>query len=160
MSLKICQILYLAGALVHFVEDMQFRIKKKLTLLTRNHAQYLDLFSFLNDCHFLLKCLLIFLQVVSQVWSVVGMQIPFGRNYWSRLVLLPRYKRVRTPPICWSPRGYSPVIETQPSKAIKGNKMYPHKNYPFFVIVSVVPLKKKTNKREFFDSLDIAKCKL
>ena len=48
MSLKICQILYLAGALVHFVEDMQFRIKKKLTLLTRNHAQYLDLFSFLT----------------------------------------------------------------------------------------------------------------
>ena len=114
--------------------------KKKLTLLTRNHAQYLDLFSFLSDCHFLLKCLLIFLQVVSQVWSVVGMQIPFGRNYWSRLVLLPRYKRVRTPPICWSPRRYSPVIETQPSKAIKGNKMYPHKNYTFFVIVSVVPL--------------------
>ena len=29
MSLKICQILYQAGALVHFVEDMQFRIKKK-----------------------------------------------------------------------------------------------------------------------------------
>ena len=29
MSLKICQILYLAGALVHFVEDMQVRIKKK-----------------------------------------------------------------------------------------------------------------------------------
>ena len=69
MSLKICQILYLAGALVHFVEDMQVRIKKKkkLTLLTRNHAQYLDLFSFLSDCYFLLKCLLIFLQVVSQV---------------------------------------------------------------------------------------------
>lgn len=87
--------------------------------------------------------------MVSQVWSVVGMQIPFGRNYWSRLVLLPRYKRVRTPPICWSPRRYSPVIGTQPSKAIKGNKMYRHKNYTFFVIVSVVPLKKKTNKREF-----------
>ena len=30
MSLKIWQILYLAGALVHFVEDMQFRIKKKI----------------------------------------------------------------------------------------------------------------------------------
>ena len=67
MSLKICQILYLAGALVHCVQDMQVRIKKKITLLTRNHAQYLDLFSFLSDCHFLLKCLLIFLQVVSQV---------------------------------------------------------------------------------------------
>ena len=68
MSLKICQILYLAGALVHCVQDMQFRIKKKkLTLLARNHAQHLDLFSFPSDCHFLLKCLLIFLQVVSQV---------------------------------------------------------------------------------------------
>lgn len=33
MSLKICQILYLAGALVHFVEDMQFRIKKKINIV-------------------------------------------------------------------------------------------------------------------------------
>ena len=29
MSLKICQIMYQAGALVHFVEDMQVRITKK-----------------------------------------------------------------------------------------------------------------------------------
>ena len=41
--------------------------KKKRTLLTGNHAQYLDLCCFLSDCHFLLKCSLIFLQVVSQV---------------------------------------------------------------------------------------------
>ena len=47
--------MYLAAALVHCVQDMQVRIKKKGTLLTGNHAQYLDLCCFLSGLSFFIE---------------------------------------------------------------------------------------------------------